>query len=71
MDVGSIDTILDDIWDSAEDTIDFGGVKVSFNVRPNISKEQWKKQFKVNIFGEQDYYVLKSGKIIMPELNII
>jgi len=37
---------LDFLWEEGAGTIDIGnGIKCTYNVRPNISKEEWKKSF--------------------------
>ena len=66
------ESMLDELWDEAEGTIELGSVKATYNVRPkNKTKEQWKRKWNANIRGENDYCINKKNEIIIPGLGII
>jgi hypothetical protein len=67
-----INIILDELWKDAQGSFDLGDVKIEYDVRPNMTKEEWKKQWTEQVFGKQDDFVqCPNGKILMPNLGII
>lgn len=67
----SFDLMLDNMWDEAKGTFDLGnGVNMTFDVRPKISKETWKREWQKDVLGYEDFADV-NGRIIMPNLGII
>jgi hypothetical protein len=66
----SIESILDNVWEEAEGELDVGNLKAYYNVRPQMSKEEWKKQWMKKVFKTNDFVQCPNGEILMPDLGI-
>lgn len=65
-------THLDDIWEEGKGSFDFGEIKIDYDVRPNISKEEWKREFERKVYGrDTHFWTDKSGRIYMPQCGIV
>ena len=60
---------LDELWDSAKGTLSIGSIKVTFDIRPNMTKKEWESKFFSH--NKRDFAITEEGKIIMPSLGIL
>lgn len=64
------DQLLDQLWEEAAGEFDFGGIRMLYNVRPNMTKEEWKRKYLNRLCDNGEFAISKEGKIIMPKLGI-
>lgn len=65
----SLEPMLENLWEEAQGDIELDGLKISYDVRPNMTKRDW-----INTMmgtSKEDFAIDKKGKIIMINLNLI
>jgi len=64
-------TIQETDWhEMAKGTISLGGINMSWDMTDGLSKEAFNRRQNEIIYGKPFMYVTKSGRIIIPSMNI-
>lgn len=63
--------IVENVWNMAKGNISLGKINVSFDLTEGLSEEQFKERWLRNVgLWQPKHYITKSGRILIPELNI-
>lgn len=62
-----VEYMFEDMWESAKDVLDFGGLKVSFDLRQGLTKSQFVEKQKRMWYGSM---ITKDGEFIIPHCGI-
>lgn len=58
------------IWAMAKGSLKVNGLNVAWDFTDGLTKEQFMRRYEREVEGKHEMIVLKSGRIIIPTMNI-